>query len=215
MSHVTSPRFKDNAREALADANLQQALKFVEVNFISRRREVADRLPEFDSLRDAARDIKDHTLAHLDLYLEIYEERVRSAGGQVHFAMNAEQAREIVLDICRTAGARTVTKGKSMVSEEIGLNDFLDANGIEPIETDLGEYIIQIRGEMPSHIIAPAVHLTKDQIEADFRRVHTHLAPERSLIEPTTMLAEARAVLRERFLAADVGITGANFLVAE
>jgi len=212
---LTSPRFKENARAALADAPLQQALKFVEVNFIARRREVADRLPEFDALRDAARDIKNHTLEHLDLYLGAYEERVRSAGGHVHFALTAEDARNIVLDICRKAGAKTVTKGKSMVSEEIGLNAFLAANGIAPIETDLGEYIIQIRGEMPSHIIAPAVHLTKEQVEADFRRVHTHLPPERSLVEPTTMLTEARNVLRERFLAADVGLTGANFLVAE
>jgi L-lactate dehydrogenase complex protein LldF len=215
ISHVTSPQFKDNAKKALTDDNLQQALKFLEENFIARRRSVAAKLPEFEALRDAARDIKDHTLAHLDLYLETYTERVEAAGGHVHFAVTAEEARRIVLDICRKVGARTVTKGKSMVSEEMALNDFLSANGVTPIETDLGEYLIQIRGEMPSHIIAPAVHLTKDQVEADFRRVHTHLPADRSLLEPSTMLAEARGVLRERFLAADVGITGANFLVAE
>src|SRR5215470_17387863 len=212
---ATSPRFKDNAKAALADADLQNALKFVEVNFIARRREVADELPEFEALRDSARDIKDHTLAHLDLYLEAYEKRVAEQGGHVHYAVTGEDEQRIILDICRKVGARTVTKGKSMVSEEIGLNDFLAANGITPIETDLGEYLIQIRGEMPSHIIAPAVHLTKDQVEADFRRVHTQLPPERSLLEPTTMLTEARNVLRDRFLSADVGITGANFLVAE
>src|SRR5215510_10175064 len=108
---ITSPHFKDNAREALADPPLQEALKFVEVNFIARRREVADRLPEFEALRDSARAIKDHTLQHLDLYLEAYEERVQAAGGQVHFALTAEHARAIVLDICRKVGARTVTKG--------------------------------------------------------------------------------------------------------
>jgi L-lactate dehydrogenase complex protein LldF len=214
-SHVTSPHFKENARLALGDPNLQQALHFLEENFIARRRAVAAKLPEFEALRDSARDIKDHTLAHLDLYLEAYEERVKAAGGHVHFAVTAEEARGIILDICRNAGASTVTKGKSMVSEEIALNDFLSAHGITPIETDLGEYLIQIRGEMPSHIIAPAVHLTRDQVEADFRRVHDHLPPERSLAEATTMLGEARGVLRERFLAADAGITGANFLVAE
>jgi L-lactate dehydrogenase complex protein LldF len=214
-SHITSPRFKENARAGLADANLQQSLKFFEVNFAGRRRAVAERLPEFDALRDSARDIKDHTLRHLDLYLEAYEARVQAAGGCVHFAPTAEDAREVVLDICRKAGAKTVTKGKSMVSEEIGLNDFLEANGIKPIETDLGEYLIQIRGELPSHIIAPAVHLTRAQIEADFRRVHSRLPPDRSLAEPTSLVAEARTVLRERFLAADVGITGANFLIAE
>ena len=216
MSHVaTSPRFKENARAALADPELQNALKFVEVNFIARRREVADKLPEFDALRDAARDIKNHTLAHLDLYLEAYEKRVAEHGGHVHYAVTGEDAQRIILDICRKLGARTVTKGKSMVAEEIGLNDFLSANDVTPIETDLGEYIIQLRHEMPSHIIAPAVHLTKAQIEGDFRRAHSDLPRERNLEEPTSLLAEARSVLREKFLAADVGITGANFLVAE
>jgi L-lactate dehydrogenase complex protein LldF len=211
----TSPQFKDNARAALADANLQNALKFAEVNFIARRREAADRLPEFDALRDSARDIKDHTLAHLDLYLENYEKRVTAQGGHVHYAVTAADARQIILDICRRLGARTVTKGKSMIAEEIGLNDFLEENGVVPVETDLGEYIIQLRHEMPSHIIAPAVHLTKAQVEGDFRRVHTHLPADRNLVEPTSLLTEARGVLREKFLAADVGITGANFLVAE
>src|SRR5499427_5013874 len=216
MTHVaTSPRFKENAKAALADPELQNALKFVEVNFIARRREVADRLPEFDALRDSARDIKNHTLAHLDLYLEAYEAKVTAAGGHVHYAVTAEDAKGIVLDICRRLGARTVTKGKSMIGEEIAINDHLEANGITPVETDLGEYIIQLRHEIPSHIIAPAVHLTKAQIEADFRRAHDKLPADRNLGEPTSLLAEARAVLREKFLAADVGITGANFLVAE
>src|SRR5215475_1792013 len=132
---ATSPRFKDNASAALADADLQNALEFVEVNFIARRREVADRIPEFEALRDSARDIKDHTLAHLDLYLEAYEKRVAEHGGQVHYAVTGEDANGIILDICRKLGARTVTKGKSMVAEEIGLNHFLEANGITPIET--------------------------------------------------------------------------------
>jgi L-lactate dehydrogenase complex protein LldF len=211
---VTSPAFKQNARAALADVQLQRALS-KGLGFVERRRLAAERLPEFDALRDAARDIKDHTLAHLDLYLEAYEARVAAAGGRVHYAVTAEEARAIILQICRSAAARTVTKGKTMIAEEIGLNDFLEHNGIEPVETDLGEYIIQIRHEMPSHIIAPAIHLNKDQVEADFRRVHTHLPKDRNLAEPATLLAEARGILREKFLAADVGITGANFLVAE
>jgi L-lactate dehydrogenase complex protein LldF len=216
VTHVaTSPRFKENAKAALADADLQNALKFVEVNFIARRREVADKLPEFEALRDASRDIKNHTLAHLDLYLEAYDAKVTAAGGQVHYAVTADDANRIVLDICRKLGAKTVTKGKSMIGEEIAINDYLEANGITPVETDLGEYIIQLRHEIPSHIIAPAVHLTKAQIEADFRRVHDNLPADRNLTEPTSLLAEARGVLREKFLAADVGITGANFLIAE
>jgi L-lactate dehydrogenase complex protein LldF len=211
----TSPEFKHNATVALADAELQNALRFVEVNFVSRRREVADKLPEFDALRDSSRDIKNHALAHLDLYLEEYEARVTAAGGHVHYAVTADDARQIILDLCRKLGAKTVTKGKSMVGEEIGINDFLEANGVTPVETDLGEYIIQLRHELPSHIIAPAVHLTKAQVEADFRRVHTQLPKDRNLTEPAMLLAEARGVLREKFLTADVGITGANFLIAE
>jgi L-lactate dehydrogenase complex protein LldF len=212
---IASPAFKQNARGALADPNLQRALGNVRAGFIEKRRKAAAALPEFDALRDSARAIKDHTLANLDLYLEAYEARVTEAGGQVHWAETAEDARRIMLDICRKAGARTVTKGKSMITEEVGLNDFLEKNGIRPVETDLGEYIIQLRGEHPSHIIAPAVHLNRDQVEEDFRRVHTHLPADRDLTAPETLLSEARQVLREQYFAADIGITGANFLVAE
>ena len=127
----------------------------------------------------------------------------------------AEDARQIILDICRDAGAKLVTKGKSMIAEEIALNHALEAAGFEVAETDLGEYIIQIRHESPSHIIAPAVHLNRDQVEADFRRVHTDLPKDRSLKEPSDLVFEARNMLRDKFLRADVGITGANFLIAE
>jgi len=215
MHQPTSARFKANAKAALADAELQKALHFVQTNFPQRRRDVAAKLPEFEALRDAARDIKNHTLAHLDLYLEAFENNATARGSQLHFAVTGDDANRIVLDLCRQYGARTVTKGKSMVGEEIGLNAYLEANGIDPVETDLGEYIIQIRHELPSHIIMPAVHLRKNQIEADFRRVHTSLPKDRNLDEPAALLAEARATLRAKFLAADVGITGANFLVAE
>jgi L-lactate dehydrogenase complex protein LldF len=213
--HTTSPAFKQNAARALQDTQLQKALGNVKQGFIDKRQKAADKLPEFEALRDSARDIKNHTLQHLDLYLEAYEEKVKASGGHVHFARTAEEAREIILGICRDAGAKTVTKGKSMISEEIEINHHLEANGIRPVETDLGEYIIQLRNELPSHIIAPAVHLNATQVEQDFRRVHTHLDAKRDLSEPVQLLTEARAVLRERFLAADVGITGANFLVAE
>jgi L-lactate dehydrogenase complex protein LldF len=212
---ATSPQFKDNARQALADPALQRALRNVEGGFIDKRAKAAAKLPEFEALRDAARDIKDHALAHLDLYLEAYEEKVTAAGGHVHWAVDAAEARAKILDICRKAAARTVTKGKSMIAEEIGLNAHLEAAGIVPVETDLGEYIIQLRGELPSHIIAPAAHLNKDQVESDFRRVHTALDPDRDLSEPVQLLTEARGVLRQKFLGAEVGITGANMLIAE
>ncbi len=215
MVEITSPGFKDNSAGALADVNLQKAMRHVRVNFIEKRAKAAAALPEFDDLRSSARAIKDHVLDHLDLYLEAYEAKVVERGGKVHWAANAVEARGIVLDICRKVNARTATKGKSMITEEIGLNDFLEKNGITPVETDLGEYIIQLRGEHPSHIIAPAVHLTMDQVREDFRKAHTHLPADRPLNEPQSLLQEARGILREKFLKADVGITGANFLVAE
>ena len=212
---ITSPAFKQNAHEALADTQLQKAMGHVRSGFIDKRSHAVEALPEFDALRDSARAIKDHTLANLDLYLTAYEEKVLAAGGKVHWAETAAEARGIVLDICRMHDAKTVAKGKSMITEEIELNDFLEASGIRPVETDLGEYIIQLRGEHPSHIIAPAVHLNKEQVEADFRRVHTDLPPERDLSDPASLLGEARRVLRQKYFEADVGITGANFLVAE
>jgi L-lactate dehydrogenase complex protein LldF len=211
----TAHAFKANARAAVKDPQLKRALAHVKEGFIGKRAKAAARLPEFEALRDAAREVKDHTLEHLDLYLERYEERVTAQGGQVHWCPSAADARAVVLDICRRVGAKTVTKGKSMIAEEIALNEHLEQNGITPVETDLGEYIIQLRHEPPSHIIAPAVHLTKDLIEADFRAEHKDLPPERALSEPRQLVDEARQMLRRKFLAADVGITGANFLIAE
>jgi L-lactate dehydrogenase complex protein LldF len=211
---ATSTQFKNNAHEALTNDRLQKAMSFSR-NFVDRRAAAAARLPEFEALRDSAKAIKDHTLAHLDLYLEAYEDKVRASGGQVHYAQDAEEARKIIIELCTSMGAKSATKGKSMIAEEIGLNNALEAAGIEPIETDLGEYIIQLRGESPSHIIAPAIHLTAKDVEQEFRKAHGDLLPERSLAEPEQLLAEARQVLRAKFLSADVGITGANFLVAE
>jgi L-lactate dehydrogenase complex protein LldF len=211
----TSHAFPANARAGLADPVLQRALGLARTGFPARRQQAIERLPEFEELREEGRAIKDQTLLHLDFYLEHYEKNVIAAGGQVHWARDAAEAREAVLGICRSAGAKIVAKGKSMVAEEIALNDHLEANGITPVETDLGEYIIQLRHEPPSHIIAPAIHLMKEQVADTFRAAHSELDPERALAEPRQLCDEARAVLRPRFLAADVGITGANFLVAE
>lgn len=212
---LSSRNFPRNAREAMANPPLMKAISHIEETLVGGRRRAVAALPEFEALRDAGRDIKTHTLAHLDLYLEAFESKVTASGGFVHWAADAAEARAIVLDIIRKAGATRVTKGKSMITEEVGLNAYLEENGIRPVETDLGEYIIQLRDETPSHIIAPAVHVNKEQVAADFKRVHTDLDPRRNLEEPTTLLAEARAVLRECFLTAEVGITGANFLIAE
>ena len=212
---ATSRNFEVDAQKGLADETLQRALGHARTGFPLRRRLAVERLPEFEALREAGRSIKDHTLEHLDFYLELYESNVLASGGKVHWAATPQEACDAVLEICRSVDAKTVTKGKSMVAEEIGLNDFLEAHGITPIETDLGEYIIQLRHEAPSHIIAPAIHLVKEQVAETFRAEHRSLAPDRPLAEPRQLCDEARAMLRPRFLAADVGITGANFLVAE
>ncbi len=212
---MNAAQFTRRAHLALEDKQLQTALSISRDGFTAQRAAAVARLPEFDSLRDSARDIKAHTLAHLDLYLEAYEKRVTASGGIVHYARSAKDANDIVVSICRRHGAKLAVKGKTMIGEEIGVNAALEANGVDPVETDLGEYILQLRGELPSHITAPAVHLTKEQIAADFRRAHRDLPEGRDLTEASALLAEARAVLRKMFLSADIGITGANFLVAE
>lgn len=212
---IETPHFKDNAREALKDAQLQRALGGLPGGLVAQRAAARDKLPEFESLRDVGRDLRNETLELLDVYLETYEKNATAAGAHVHWAETAADARRLIVEICNAEGAKLVTKGKSMISEEIGLNDALEAAGMEVVETDLGEYILQIRHETPSHIIAPAIHLTQDQVEADFRRVHQDLPGNRELVEPADLVDEARRVLRQKFLTADVGITGANFLIAE
>ena len=207
--------FGTNAATALADGTLQRTLAEMPRGFAAARAKAKARLPEFDALRRVGRDIKDHTLQNLDLYLEAFERNATRAGASVHWAATAEEACDTILGICRAAGASLVTKSKSMVSEEIGLGARLEAAALEVVETDLGEYIVQIRGERPSHLIAPAIHLGPDDIAADFRRSHRHLPADRDLASPEALVDEARGVLRQKFLSAEVGITGANFLVAE
>ncbi|MEZ5842379.1 MAG: LutB/LldF family L-lactate oxidation iron-sulfur protein [Hyphomicrobiaceae bacterium] len=213
--HSTTREFKSNARAALADAQLQRALAGLPGGLVAQRAAARSRLPEFEDLREVGKEIREHALDHLDIYLEEWEAKAKAAGANVHWAATAKDARDIILKICRDADAKLVTKGKSMVSEEIALNACLEEAGVTVAETDLGEYIIQIRGEHPSHIIAPSIHVTKEEVEKDFRRVHAHLPKERVLDEPATLVNEARQVLREKYSRADVGITGANFLIAE
>ena len=212
---TTSHRFKESAAVAIGDANLQSALKNLQTGFVAARARAAGGLDEFEALRDEAVDLKNHILANLDFYLERFEEKVTEAGGTVHFCATAEEARQTILDLCRRYGAKSVTKGKSMVAEEVALNPFLEANGIEPVETDLGEYIIQLAEEPPSHIIGPAVHKTKDQVSDLFHAHHGKYGKTARLTEAEDLVAEAREVLRQKYFDADVGITGANFLIAE
>ncbi|NMG00564.1 LutB/LldF family L-lactate oxidation iron-sulfur protein [Aromatoleum toluolicum] len=208
---IRSKEFKERAVFAIHDASLQQALGKARGGFVGKRAQQAAELPEFEQLREEAKNTKNHILDNLDHYLERYEAAVTAAGGHVHWARDAEEARKIILDICKRVDAKTVTKGKSMVSEEIGLNEALIEHGMEVVETDLGEYIIQLAHEPPSHIIAPAVHKTKDQVSDLFEAAHG--GPRKT--EVADLVNEARRVLRDKYFRADVGITGGNFLVAE
>ena len=212
----TSQAFRENAVRAIADDELRAALDKVRQGLGgARRRAAVDRLPEFEALRDAARDIKDHAIALLDIYLERFEQRVVESGGVVHWCETPGEARDLVLRLCKEVDARTVTKGKTMIAEEIGLNPFLESHGIAPIETDLGEYIIQLADEPPSHIIAPAIHKTKNQVADLFHEHHQQYGKTQRLDDPGELVDEARQVLRRKYIEADVGITGANFLIAE
>lgn len=165
----------------------------------------------WETLRQAGHDIRLQAINHLDHYLVQLEEQVTMAGGRVHWARDAAEARAIVLQIAVEHNAKRVVKGKSMASEEIDLAHALEQAGIEALETDLGEYIIQLAGQMPSHIIIPALHLTKENVADLFSKEMGIIASP----EPVALAALARAHLREAFLAADIGISGANFLVAE
>ena len=207
--------FPARASRALLDADLREALNRAKTGFLENRRRVFEQLPEQHQIRERAREIKDHTLAHLDYYLEKFEANVEKNGGQVHWASSAAEARDIVVGICRQAAAKRITKGKSMISEEIALNDALQAAGLDVVETDLGEYIIQLADEPPSHIIAPAIHKTRQQITELFHVHHQKHGLTERVTEIPDIVNEARTVLRQAFLSADVGITGANFLVAE
>lgn len=206
-------QFNAAAHRALTDVQLQSALTKARSGFVDKRAAAIAEEPDFELMRNQAREVRQRALAHLDRYLEHFEQQVARNGGVVHWAESPEDLRRIVIDICQSAGARSATKGKSMVGEEAHLNAALEAAGITPWETDLGEYIIQLANEPPSHIVAPALHKTRGQIETLFREAHT--MGERALEEVSQIVDEARAVIRERFLGADVGITGANMLIAE
>ena len=212
---ASSRNFAANARAALGNATLQEALARLAHGFPEKRRQAIGRLPEFDRLKQSGREIKDRVLDHLDAYLDIFEARVREQGGHVHWARDAAEARGTILGICRAAGARTMTKSKSMIGEEIAINEYLETAGIQPLETDMGEYIIQLRSEPPSHLIAPAIHLSLKQVAEAFLGAHGSRPPDRPLESPRELLDEARSELRRGFIEADVGLTGANMLIAE
>ena len=208
--------FPQEARAALNNPRLQGALTHLKEGFQVKRAAAFGAYPiPFESLREQGRAIKEAALSRLDELLLQFEAQVTANGGKVHWARDAAEARDVITRILKESGAKTVTKGKSMVTEEIELNPHLIASGLTPIETDLGEYIIQLRNERPSHIVAPAFHLRRTDVEESFRENHRTLPASRSLDNRPALVSEARGVLRRHFEAADAGITGANFLVAE
>ena len=211
---VSSSPFHDRVNAALRDGTLRESLTDVRhVMPDIRRRSISD-TDDFAAVSDRAREIRDEVLHKLDHYLEQFERQVVSMGGHVHWATDGDEACRLVARICRDAGGHAITKSKSMVTEEIELNVHLENAGFEVTETDLGEYIIQLRGEKPSHILAPALHVTLAEVAETFTANHA-IERERALQEPEDMLLEARQVLRDKFISADIGITGANFLVAD
>src|SRR5215217_3708128 len=211
MNHLSSETFKENARAALADVQLRGALKNATSLFGARRKEAAASLPNWEDLRSQARAIKDEVLSHLDRYLEEFVHNAENRGAKIHWARDAAEANTIICGLAKERNARIVVKSKSMTTEETHLNDALEAAGMQVIETDLGEYIIQLAHEPPSHIIAPAIHKTRQQIGELFT-AELGMPPTDNVDQ---MTSTARAKLRDRFAAADVGISGVNFAVAE
>ena len=208
----SSHRFRENVDRALGDPTLKIALNRTTGLLQRRRAQVIDQYKEYAAARAVAEKIKDHTLANLGHYLEMFEANAAANGAVVHWARTPEEATEIVTRICERAGAKTATRVKSMLGEEIGLPDALAAAGIERVETDLAEHIIQLAGDPPSHIVMPAMHKTQEQVADLFRLKHARPSDSN---EVALLVESARRELRTKFLDADVGISGANFLIAE
>jgi L-lactate dehydrogenase complex protein LldF len=205
--------FLDTAHDHMANPELRQHMDGLGLILPQVREQTISQLGNFDDLREHVKKVKNHTLENLDYYLTRYEEQVNQRGGHVHWARTPEELNSIVLQICQKTKARRIGKGKSMVTEETELTAYLEKHDLEVTETDLGEYIIQLAGERPSHIVGPAFHKSVDDIRELF--LEKHDLGERELEDADALVKEARTMLREKFLAADVGIIGANALIAE
>lgn len=205
-------KFREAAFVAIEDVRLQGSLEGATGRFRTAREAALAELPESDTMRDHFKRLREATLAQLALHLETFEAKARKAGAQVHWAGDAQEASRIVLDIAQARGVNIVTKSKSMATEEIHLNETLAEAGIAPVETDLGEWIIQLAAEPPSHIIAPAIHKTKEQVADLFSR---ESGQSLSAADIPQLTAVARQMLREKFLAAGMGVSGGNMMVAE
>ncbi|MGI8672942.1 MAG: LutB/LldF family L-lactate oxidation iron-sulfur protein [Luteitalea sp.] len=213
MSAVAPLPFYRRAREALADTRLQTALDIATGRMVNARRQAFGGLVEGDAIRDHARQIRAHTVAHLGTYLDQFVAQATAAGASVSFAEDAAAASRLVVDIARRHEVQRVVKAKSMVSEEIALNDALEQAGMQVVETDLGEYVVQLDHDHPSHIIAPIIHKSRADVAETFQR-ELHASDE-EVADIPQMTAFARRMLRTEFLAADMGVSGVNFAVAE
>jgi len=206
---VTASTFSERGAAAVGSA-AAAAVGDGARHLIEKRAAAVDAYPAMDAMRDRVREIRLHTLAHLDAYLADFADSVEAAGGHVFFAADADEANAYILGVAEAAGAELVVKSKSMVTEEIELNGALEAGGLTVVETDLGEFIVQLSGDRPSHIVAPVLHWTKEQVG--------HLFADQLGVpytdEPTELNQIARTHLRRIFLRADMGISGVNFAAA-
>ncbi|MCC6611601.1 MAG: iron-sulfur cluster-binding protein [Burkholderiales bacterium] len=206
-----SLHFKERAAAELANTQLQSNMRRFGGRFVAARAKVLHELGDFEGMRTAAAAARDRALADLDVWIERFEREATRRGATVLFAETGAEVADLVLELCRRHGVRKVAKSKSMLSEEASLNQRLASAGVQPVETDLGEYILQLAHEPPSHIIAPAIHKSTEQIADLFVKAHGRA---RTLDIPQ-LTREAREVLRGHFLTADMGISGGNFLIAE
>ncbi len=209
---VASMYFKERAHAKLHDAQLQASLAKFQGKFVPARKAAITELDDFEGTRDAAAEIRQRALDDLDVWLTIFDENARARGATVLYAQTPAEINALVLDIAQRHGVRKIIKSKSMVSEESGLDHAIEAAGMSVIETDLGEYILQINNyEPPSHIIGPALHKSREEVSALFEARHG--TPRKDAIDELCL--EARGVLRTHYLTADMGISGGNFFVAE
>ena len=207
-----APDFPTAAADALTNAQLRRNVHHATDVISAKRAKVVGEMPDWEQLRETARRVKQHTMCHLDFYLEKFESACTRAGGQVHWARDADEANGIIVSLLEAKHAAEVIKVKTMTSDEIGLNGALEAAGIAPYETDLADLIVQLGHDRPSHIVVPALHRNKSEIRQIFlERMKLEELGDR----PEDLTAAARAYLREKFLRVKFAISGANFAIAE
>lgn len=211
--HANKPEnFYQNVTEALAQPDLKMIIRRTTDKAETKRAEAIANFPEFEKARQQGQKVKDHTIKYMDHYLAEFEKNAAAQGTIVHWASTGEEASKIVLDICRQHEAKKVTRSKSMLGEEIGLSHALDNSGIERVETDLAEHIIQLAGDPPSHIVWPAMHRSREDVIKLFREFHKDPTYSEEI---TDLVRSARRDLRTKFLTSDIGISGSNFLLAD